>query len=407
MSAHAPKTLSQVDLPKGHLWRTYPKLFLGVGVAGILLSVGLAVALGALERFYFSYLTAFMYCLSIALGGLFFVLIHHAASTGWSVVVRRIAENAMATLPYFALLFIPVLVGLHTGKLFEHWTHPHDEIVKAKSAFLNVPFFYVRFAIYFGAWFLMSRFFLSRSREQDRTGDQGLTRLMQARSYPSIAAFALTATFASFDWIMSHNPHWYSTMFGVYFFAGCAVSIFAFLCIVSLRLRAHGVLGDAITAEHYHDLGKYLFGFVVFWTYIAFSQFMLIWYANIPEETLWFKLRFENGWDILTGVLFLGHFIIPFFFLLPRTIKRNTTTLLIGAVWLAAVHYLDIYWQVMPNIMQDEETAAALRPALLDLTCLIGVGCVFLGLFFQKMTQAPIVPVKDPRLPESLAFENF
>lgn len=381
-------------------WARFPTVFGGIGLAALL--VAFVVSSGHQERFYFSYLTAYMYGLSIALGGLFFVIIQFLVRAGWSVVVRRIAENVMGTLPLFAVLFIPVAIGLH--HTHHHWWHLEvgvDELVDGKRAYLNQGFFFLRAIFYLAVWTGLALVFLRWSTRQDESGDEEITRRLQGYSPVALMLFALTVTFAAIDWMKTMDPHWYSTMWGVYYFAGCVLSIFATLSVLVLWLQRSGFVRRIINVEHYHDLGKLMFGFTVFWTYIAFSQYFLIWYANIPEEQLWFEHRAHHGWDKVGLALVIGHFFIPFFFLLPRATKRNPVTLLMGAAWLLCIHYVDMYFIVMP--VYDEHFA----PGLVDLMCLVGVVGLFLAAFTYLAARSNLVPVRDPRLPESLRFENF
>jgi hypothetical protein len=209
-------------------------------------------------------------------------------------------------------------------------------------------------------------------------------------------------TFFAFDWLMSLEPEWYSTIFGVYFFAGSAMAFFAFLSLAMIAARRAGLLTEVLSAEHQHDVGKLLLTFVIFWTYMAFSQYLLIWYANLPEETVFFALRSAGSWRIASAALALGHFVVPFFFLLPRSVKRNAAPLAAVSLWLLAMHLLDLYWLVMPNLHP-----AGMAPSLLDATALIGCCGVFLATFGGALRRQALVPLRDPRLPESLTFENI
>ncbi|MBK6848193.1 MAG: quinol:cytochrome C oxidoreductase [Proteobacteria bacterium] len=405
MSHAATPTLSQdqLRLPRSAVWRSLPWAAAAVGLLALVVHWLLGRGAGAARQAHFSYLVAMLYWLSIALGALFFVIVQFATKAGWSVVVRRLAEHAMITLPLLGLLFVPIVGGMH--ELF-HWSHPeamqHDALLASKAPYLNVPFFSARALLYFVTWTALAWLFYRRSVRQDLDGAPQATERLQRLSGPAIILFALTVTFAAFDWLMSLDPHWYSTMFGVYYFAGCVVAIFAFLALVGLLLRRARVLADVITVEHYHDLGKLLFGFTVFWTYIAFSQFMLIWYGNLPEETIWYARRLIGSWGQVTLVLALGHFVVPFFYLMTRATKRRGATLLPAALWLLTVHYLDLYWLVMP-ILHPEGA----RPCLLDLTAFLGVGGCFVALFGRQLRRHALVPMRDPRLAESLAFENY
>lgn len=393
---------SSLWLPKEHSWRRLPMLGLVLAVLGLgtCLAVGLASP-ASRPQLWHSWLVGALFVLSIALGGLFFVLIHHSTQAGWSVVVRRIGENAMASLPFLALLFVPLLFGM--GDLF-HWSHADavakDPLLQHKQPYLNVPFFLIRTLAFFAIWSASAIWFGRLSRLQDTTGDHQLTRRMRRASAPALILFALSVTFFSFDWVMSLDPHWYSTIFGVYFFAGSVMAFFAFLALVALGQR--DLLARVLNAEHLHDIGKLLFAFLVFWAYMAFSQYLLIWYANLPEETGFFAQRLAGSWRPVTIALSLGHFVVPFFFLLPRTIKRHRTALTVAALWLLFMHLLDMYWLVMPSLH-----AGGITLSLLDGTALIGCVGVFLAAFGWSQGRQALVPLRDPRLPESLTFENI
>src|SRR6185295_5494135 len=247
-------------------------------------------------------------------------------------VPRRLAENVTATFPLFALLFVPVVLGM--GRLFP-WSSgaaEHEGLLRGTEGFLNPPFFLIRAAVYLLSWIALSLFFLRASRRQDETGDVATTLRLIRISAPALFVFAITVTFAAVDWIMSLDPHhWYSTIFGVYFFAGSLVAIFAFLAILGAVLRRGGLMTSTLTIEHLHDLGKLLFAFTVFWAYIGFSQYFLIWYGNIPEETTFFRHRLVGSWSAVSFLLAAGHFVVPFFFFMPRTIKRKPALLAAGA----------------------------------------------------------------------------
>ena len=386
---------------------------LGARVAGIAAVVGLAGVLASLaiaalstdgwRRFFFSYLLSFSYLLTLALGALFFVILQHLTRAGWSVVLRRWAEGIAATLPVLAVLAVPIVAfGLHH---LYHWTHADavaaDHLLQAKQPYLNVPFFVLRLVVYFGLWVLLSRYFLSRSLAQDLSGDPALTQQMERRSAPAMIVFALTATFAAFDLLMSLDPHWYSTMFGVYVFAGSVVSFIALLAVVVFAGQRAGVLRHAITVEHYHDIGKLLFAFTVFWAYIAFSQYMLMWYANLPEETAWLLRRQSNGWGWIGLVLLFGQFLLPFAALLSRAPKRRPRLVAAVAAWVLVMHWFDLYWVVIPEV-----TPLRAVPHVLDLTTLLGLGGVVVAVAVHQMRRHSVVPERDPRLQESLMFEN-
>ncbi len=375
-------------------------------VGGVIAAVGLGLTLAlgmgqSPAQLWRSWLVAALFALTIGLGGLFVVLVHHATQAAWSVAVRRIAENAMATLPFAALLFVPLL--LHLGDLFA-WPHAdlmaHDPLIAHKAPLLNTPFFVLRTVLYFAIWSGLAAWFARQSRLQDRTGEQELTRRMRRASAPGLILFALTTTFASFDWLMGLDPHWYSTIFGIYFFAGSLVATYAFMCLVAVSQRRNSELAGAVRLEHVNVLGGLLFAFVSFWGYIGFSQYLLIWYAALPEETGFFASRLVGSWRTVTTALVVGHFILPFFFLMPRSIKRHATALSAAAIWMLAMHALDLYWLAMPGLHPD-----GAAPSLLDFTALVGACGLFLGAFGWASRRQALVPLRDPRLPESLVFD--
>src|SRR5215208_650553 len=328
-----PMSSGQATIPPGHSWNRLPAIGAGFALLG---GLGCAI-LGASnpKQFFFSWLVSFLFFLSLALGALFFVLIQYASQGGWGIVLRRVGETIFATLPVMAVLFLPLLLGLRD---LYSWSVPgaadHDALLRWKAPFLNVPFFLVRATIYFGAWCVIALFYYRVSRRQDATGDPAGSARLRRLAGPAIIVLALAQTFASIDWIMSLTPHWYSTMFGVYFFAGSFVGFIALLSVIVAAMLRAGLLDTVISAEHLHDVGKLLFAFTAFWAYIAFSQFFLMWYANLPEETVWFKARMEGSWMQASLFLMAGHFVAPFFYLMGRTVKRNGATLAAGGAWI-------------------------------------------------------------------------
>ena len=289
---------------------------LGLALTAVSTAVGFSEVLR--EQFYFSYLIAWTFCLSLALGCLFVVLIKHLTRAHWVVVVRRWPEAVAASFPLLAILFIPILIGLFDGHgPYHHWnvegiddptSDYYDEIVAGKIAYLNRPFFIVRVVLYLLVWTFVAGRLWRLSLLQDLTKDPAISARQRHLSAWGLPAVGLTTAFASFDLLMSLDPHWFSTIFGVYFFAGAFMSAFALTAVCMTLFQRAGMLRGTVTAEHYHDLGKLMFGFVVFWAYIAFSQYMLIWYGGIPEETIWFQHRLEHGWREFSGVLLIGPF---------------------------------------------------------------------------------------------------
>jgi len=280
----------------------------------------------------------------------------------------------------------------------------HHATMGAKSGWLNKGFFLARVGIYFVIWALLAIRLFGFSTAQDSSKDPKLT-LRAAKFAPGATMlFALSLTFAAFDWIMSLEPSWFSTIFGVYYFASGVVSSLATIILVTMALRTSGPLSGAVTVEHYHDLGKLMFGFLVFWAYIGFSQFMLIWYAALPEETTFFHNRWDFGpWSKVSLALIIGHFVIPFFWTISRNFKRNLGRLQIGAAMVFVMHIVDVYWLVMPNYALGKDTFSF---HWMDAACLLAVAGIYVAFVFFRMTKFPLVPIGDPRLQRSLHFQN-
>lgn len=368
------------------------------------------------RRFFFAYLVSFAFFLTISLGALFFVLLQHLTRAGWSVGVRRIAEVIACGLPILGALSAPIILSvlLQNGDLYR-WAIAGDaegtplaHILHVKHAWLKPSRFILSVMIYFIVWSFIAIWYWRWSVEQDTTGDDRLTLRMQALAPPALIIFGLTVTFASFDLIMSLDPAWFSTMFGIYFFAGCAVSIFATLIIIVFVLQRAGYLTKAVSIEHFHDLGKFLFAFTFFWGYIAFSQYMLLWYANIPETTAWYLRRGAttisedmNGWTVISLLLLFGHLLIPFAGLMSRHIKRRKQILVFWAAWMLVFHWLDLAWLVLP------EMDTKVRIGFIDLFCFVGVGGVFAAGLLKLAIRHSLRPVADPRSMESIVFENI
>ncbi|MCC6623690.1 MAG: hypothetical protein IT385_20700 [Deltaproteobacteria bacterium] len=415
--AHVPTlTAEQATLKPESLWRKFPLAGLVIG-AGCLV---LAYVLGESHmhtaegdktthtQFYYSYITSYMFWVAVALGCLFFVLIQHGTRAGWSTVLRRIAENWMMTLPVFAVLMVPIILGAHDTF---HWTHRvpgQDLILDRKAPYLDEGFFQIRSVAVVLIWCALAYALYRWSTRQDKTGDIALSHKMRWWAPLGFVIFAITVTIAAIDWMMSLQPHWYSTIFGVNYFSGCVMVSGAVLALTAMALQKSGVLQQHVTTEHYHDLGKWSFAFLVFWSYTAVSQLLLIWYANIPEETIYYHQRVQGGWEVISILLALFHFAIPFWFLMSRHVKRKKTTLAIGAVMVIIAHYIDMFWIVQPNmaLTLDHTAHPHFSMHIADILTLVGIGAVALGAFAWVTTRTPVAPIKDPRLAESLRFEN-
>lgn len=377
-------------------------------VGGLLLVVALIGWVVDPHQFYFSYLVGWMFCVSISLGSLFFIVIQHLTRARWSVVIRRIAESLAMSMPLLAVLSIPVFLGIHD---LYHWSHEelhdptspdYDGLVAGKSPYLNVPFFIVRCVIYLAVWSYLAIRFYGLSLSQDVEPDPAIPAKQRFTSAWGLAALAITTAFASYDFLMSTDPHWFSTIFGVYLFSGSFWVALAAMTIVGLLVqRVNFGLRGIVTTEHFHDLGKLMFGFTVFWAYIAFSQYMLIWYGNIPEETVWYRHRLEEGWEYHSLILLVFHFIAPFIILLPRATKRMRPVLAVMAVWFFVLHWFDLHWLVMPVLHHH----AGFH--WLDFAAWLGLFGIFAAAFMFRLGRHGLVPRNDPYLAESLHFQNY
>lgn len=384
-----------------------------------------------------AYLLNMMFVLAIALGALFFVFVQHLTRASWSVAVRRPAEILMQNLRWMWVLFLPIpyLAYQHKLDILFPWANlahlaqvapAEADLVQKKIGFfeypiLGVPFFYFRAICYFIVWGGLAWCFWRNSTRQDRTGDPALSERSAALAAPGAILFGVTTTLAAVDWIMSLSPAWFSTMFGVYFFTVCCTAGLSSITLLCLVLQRAGYLRGIVTPEHYQDLGKFLFAFgVVFWAYIAFSQYMLIWYGNIPEETTWFLVRQAGDWGWLSTALLFGHFVAPFLFLISRWTKRWPATLGLACVWMLAFAWIDIYYLVVPTIPHDLgtfQTYTAFANRYTDLTTGLGnplnwtmlAGMVSLLVGFSAMAarRHALVPRNDPWLKDSLHFHNM
>ncbi|MEZ4249024.1 MAG: hypothetical protein R3B99_12370 [Polyangiales bacterium] len=274
----------------------------------------------------------------------------------------------------------------------------HHHVLAHKAPYLNQGRWFVSAVVYFAIWILIGFFYFRTSLKQDgasKTESYALTNKMKKWSALSAILFGLTLTFAAFDWMMSLEPAWYSTIFGVIVFAGSAMSIFALLIVIGVSLYRRGLIGEALNTEHFHDLGKMMFGFMCFWAYVSFSQWMLIWYAGIPEESTWFQKRWDGAWKLWSLALMIGHFALPFYFLISRMVKRRLGMLQFGAIWLLVMHVADIYFFVLPQ-------AGRFSFNHLDIGALLLCGGAFFTYVFRTLAKNPLIPMGDPRLARSI-----
>jgi hypothetical protein len=350
------------------------------------------------SQFFFSYLMSFMLWLGVALGCLALMLVHHLSGGAWGVVIRRILEAATRTLPLVAVMFVPIALGVQVLYI---WSRPDivaaDEILRAKQLYLNRPFFYVRAIVYFAAWIGVATLLNRWSLEQDRTADPRLARRMQLVSAAGLLVYGLTVTFASFDWVMSLEPHWYSTMFGVLTMGGQGLSALAFTIGVGVLLASRPPMSHVITPTHLHDLGKLLLAFVMLWAYFSFSQFLIIWSGNLNEEIPYYTHRMHAGWQWIGLTLIVLHFIVPFLMLLSRRIKRDPRTLFWLAAGIIVMRLVDLFYLIAP-----EGPVPGLRVHWMDLLLPLGLGGLWLAAFAWQLGMRPLVPIHEPQLEEAL-----
>jgi hypothetical protein len=348
-------------------------------------------------RAWHSFLTSYFYFTNLALGGLFFAAINHVSKAGWSVNVRRFAESMTAFLPVAALGAIVLLIG--SGSLYV-WLDPKvvaaDTLIQGKTAYLNFTFFVIRLIVFFGAMLLFSKAIVGNSIKQDFTGDEKHTVRNVGLSVAFLLVFALSYSLFSVDTLMSLQPHWFSTIWGVYCFAGLAQSTFAVLCIMTVIMMKNGLVNGLVGHDHLHDLGKFLKGFTIFYAYIGFSQFLLIWYANLPEETIFYLARSGGGWMAATISLFVFKFIVPFLLLLPKAAKRSPAHLVLVSVLILVMQYVDLHWIVYP--VHSETWIFSWQ----EIGTFVLMGGLFIWSVTTFLSRNNIVPVKDPRIDESI-----
>ena len=388
-----------------------------IGGIGVVVSLGIFLFGGdsqVKKSFSYSWLFACYYFFTIASGGLFWVLLHHASNSGWGIAVRRIMEHLANMLPFAFLLFIPILFLKTPREALYEWMHllsigETDILLTGKAPYLTLGFFFVR--IFFYAFALSGIAYLLRkwSLSQDKTGDVRPTFLARRFSCGFIPVFAVAVTFIAVDLLMGLDYAWFSTMWGVYLFAGSALSSMAVIILTVTALRSRGYLGNVVSMQHYHIMGKLMFAFTVFWAYISFSQFFLYWYAKVTEETKFYILRNTEGWWFVSLFLVFGHFVVPFVFLLRQQAKKDVRQICAAAVWVLFVHMIDIYWIVIPErgpSITNGELLTIPGSIFLDVIAFVSVSGVMVFLYLRSMGKYSIYPARDPRLLESIRLIN-
>lgn len=369
-----------------------------VGAAGVVLAL-LGVWLN-LAQFFRAYLVAYLFWSGLSLGCLALLMLHHLVGGAWGAMIRRLLEAGTRTLPLMVVLFVPLLYGLTT---LYSWSQPevvaHDGLLQHKSVYLNVPFFVQRAALYFAIWLIMMFFLNHWSRQQEQVAGAPQERQVQRRlrllSAPGLVLYVLTVTFAAVDWIMSLEPHWYSTLYGVVILVGQILAALALAIVLITQLAEVPPVSTVLTPQHLHDLGNLLLAFVMFWAYIAFSQFLIIWSGNLPEEVSWYIHRTQGGWEWLGGLVLLLHFGLPFVVLLSRTSKRRAQVLWRLAAGLLGLHLLELFWLVLPAFYPS-----TLAIHWLDVGLPIGMGGLWMAVFVWQLQRRSLLPWHDPRLQE-------
>ena len=392
--------MSPTDSPQVRIsqWQRQAML---AGFAGILLCVvGLILDR---DQFFRSYLFGYIYWTAMGIGCLGILLLNHVVGGKWGLPLRRFVEAGSRTVPYMAVLFIPVVLGM---KILYPWARPeaiHDANIVSKSGYLNPAFFTIRAIFYFAIFFLYSRLLTKYSDEQDRTGDDRLIGKMRALSAPGLVVATLVATFAFIDWVMSLEPHWFSTIYGAMFLMGAVVEAFALTIALLIILVRFEPLREYVKEQHIHDLGNLMFAFMILWAYTSFSQYLIIWAGNLPEEVPWYVNRLTGGWGWVALTIVAFHFATPFVLLLMRGIKRRADRLLKVCILLVIIRMLDVYWLTEPAFFGRH-----LHFSWMDLAALLAVGGIWLSLYFRELNTRPLVPLRDPRLAgaprETVAF---
>jgi hypothetical protein len=371
------------------------RLALIVGSVGLgLCAVGF---MGNREHFFRAWLMSYMVWFGVALGSMAWLMIQYLSGGAWGVVTRRIFEASSRTLPFMAVLFLPIAFGVHDLYV---WSHPdvvaRDEILRHREPYMNTSFFYLRAVIYFVLWSLLAYVLSSWSRQQDAAPDDRLALRLQRLSGGGLLLYAITLFFASVDWVMSLDPHWFSTIYGILFMGGQGLGSMAFTIAIVVLLARSEPMSHVFGPNHLHDLGKLMLAFVMLWAYFQFSQFLIIWSANLPEETPFYLTRVEGGWKWVSALLILGHFVLPFLLLLNRDLKR-TRALAALAIYVIVMRFVDLFW-----LMGPEHGQTHLSVHWLNLVTPFAIGGVFVGLFLWQLGTRPLLPLGEPALAEAI-----
>jgi hypothetical protein len=353
------------------------------------------------SQFFQSYLFGYLFWFGISVGCFSVVALHHLVGGGWGFVIQRILESGSRTLPLMFVFFLPLFFGMQDLYL---WARPGaavDAILQQKAPYLNAPFFWIRAVFYFAVWGVFIYFLNKWSHAQDRTGYPLLTLKIEKIAGPALVFYVLTMTFAAFDWVMSLEPHWFSTIFGVIFVVGQGLTTLAFAIIGVRLLEKREPIASVIQTKHFHDLGNLMFAFVLLWAYVSFSQFFIIWSGNLPEEITWYVHRLHGGWGVMGMVIVIFHFFVPFVLLLLRKTKQRSKVLVKIAVAMFFIRMIDLYWTVAPNFNEGK-----FGVHWMDILAPLGIGGVWMAMFISQLKGRALMPVNDPRLAEAFAVRH-
>lgn len=384
---------AEQDIPE--LARYQRQFLLAGAAAGVVSLIGLFTNP---TQFFQSYLMAYMFVLGLTLGSLAFGMVHQLTGGAWGVVIRRQMGAASRVLPILTVLFLPIVFGM--SHLYE-WTHADivnaDPVLRGKALYLNTPFFLVRAAIYFAAWNAVTYLLNKWGLEQDQTGDPRIARRMQMLSGGGLVVYGLCITFASFDWLMSLEPHWFSTIYGVLIMGGQGLSALAFLITSLVWLSRRPPLRDVVMPSHFHDLANLMLAFVMLWAYFSFSQYLIIWAGNLPEEIAWYLHRLQTGWRVIAVTLVIFHFTVPFLLLLLRRMKRVPERIVRIALVILLARLVDLFWLIAPEFHTH-----GLSVSWLDIVLPVTLISIWVGCFLWQLRGRPLLPVYDPQFEEAL-----
>ncbi len=376
---------------------TFQKRALIVGVVFLLL-LGVGAIINR-PQFFHSYLVGYLFWAGIALGSLALLMLQHLTGGHWGLVIRRVLEAATRTLPLVAVLFLPIIIGAHH---IYPWTHDEEmsktpALAQKARLYLNMPGFVGRAVLYFALWGTLAYLMNKWSWEQDRTAERRFTKRMRMLSGPGIMIFVLTVTFASVDWAMSLNPEWFSTIYGLLFVGAWALSALAFAIAMMALVGRREPLARVVRPNHFQDLGKLMLAFVMLWAYFSFSQYLIVWSGNLPEEIQWYLPRVSGGWGAIALSVVIFHFALPFMLLLSASLKRDAGKLLILAIVILIIRQVDFFWMIAP------EFTHSFHVSWMDVVAPIGIGGIWLAMFFWQLSKRPLVPINDPQYDSLLA----